>query len=383
MSKLNKLLILPILLLTSCNDTDPSVSESIINESIEESVDINSTLTSGDFSSILNNSFKMCDGIELSIENSNAEYISEFITTSKLDNTSTIVNDEIIINEANVNLKARGLKTATTFNELKASAKASANVTLNYHLYPYTLDDSHLDAKGYLKDGNVYLDLNDDILSIIDESMGFNNLSLINIPENIINDILQYCNLTLPIVSNSNFEMFKSLFESDDNQDDSGLTKEQSNALFSLIMDNIFTIKYLGTSLKISVNINKANIITKADNILTGLYENDLLPLFIGTDITEEEYNTFRDDILNNLEVFNQGFSHFKMSVSLKLNSIESISFDVSIPDFKYSYEDENNLYNYNFTFNSKINISFKYNDYVTVLYPDLLNYTVIEGLFD
>ena len=47
------------------------------------------------------------------------------------------------------------------------------------------------------------------------------------------------------------------------------------------------------------------------------------------------------------------------------------------------SVKDENNLYNYNFTFNSKINISFKYNDYVTVLYPDLLNYTVIEGLFD
>ena len=382
MSKLNKLLIIPTLLLCSCNDTDTITCES---ESIEVSEEIanSSTFTSEDFSSILNNSFKMCDGIELAIENSNAEYISQFITTSKLDNTSTIVNDEIIINNANVNLKARGLKTATTFNELKASAKASADVTLNYHLYPYTLDDSHLDAKGYLKDGNVYLDLNDDILSIIDESMGFNNLSLINIPENIFNDILQYCNLTLPIVSNRNFEMFKSLFESDENNDDTGLTKDQTNALFSLIMDNIFTIKYYGTSLKISVNINKANIITKADNILTGLYENNLLPLFIGTDITEEEYNTFREDVISNLEIFNQGFSHFKMSVSLKLNSIESISFDISLPDFKYTYEDDINSYNYNFTFNTKINISFKYNDYVTVLYPDLLNYTIVEGLFN
>lgn len=352
---------------TGGEEVDFEQLESIFNDETKEET----TLRNGLSVKVLNTTFEVCN---------ETQYVA--------NGYSYGYKNVMKVNNANAELSLTGLTSATELNQFAGAAKASADV---YYLNQYDNEkdefSSSLAAEGYVKEGNLYLNLNEDAYKLVygsDENKTFKAYT--EIPSE-FKDLILEGGFTLPLLSDTNIEFLERMLEEFANNDNVSSSVSQivlSEEVLSVAFDTLFTVNKYADTYLLSLDLNKENVPAKAETILDKLYADGFLnsilgPAFGTSSITAEQYSELKSEFLTAINDYVKDFSHAKLSVVFDEVMVKSISADV---DFTYKTSYKDLYYENNSTATVKLltNIVFEYADTVAVSYPDFAGYEYIPS---
>ena len=348
------ILLIPLLTLTSCQSFDDLKAGEIPSGGKEiHFSDFSSFLNSDNDSKQKETKFKDC--LVLDVKGDYIEYINEWTNYDEYDfelgEYRDITSTNIIsLEDFKINLKAKGLAKSKKSDDLQVSFAASA----------YNSKNNLLSMQMFIQDSNLYASLNDGFIDII-ESLGFTFPNQFYLKD-IINDEM------MPIFKNK----------------DSNIPNNIQNSLIESIIDNFISINRYGLNFLITINLNRNNLCDSITSFLDDLYEKEVLDYHYSKDISLDEYQTIKDELIEKIDNFDDDFNHNKFSALINLSGIKKLllDFDFAIKTIE-GYTDSNNNFIYTYkeinSFRANLSFDIKLKNKVRIKRNDFSKYLQIK----
>lgn len=315
------------------------------------------------------------------------EYLNEPVTET--DKVSLNITDGAL------DVKVTGLTSANNFSQFGLSANASAKVSFDMGDEDSKIDNELFTIDSYFKDRNLYLGLSRNLLDLMGVSSEETNKVYGTLPEGIEDQFIEETGLTFPVLSQANIDYISQLLEEQMN-----VTRpELETAVVDLVDDfakivyeNLFTVTKYGSDYLLTLNLTNENLNSNIVKLLDAAYADGLFTYIAGAELSKEEYDYLKAEMLNVISTYTTGFNHLKYSVVFDSTMVKSMALDVDLSittssqsigePFEEGVGSIVETFSSTFTLKGLLNVSFEYSDDITISYPSLTEYEKVENMF-
>ena len=316
------------------------------------------------------------------------EYLNEPVTET--DKVSLNITDGAL------DVKVTGLTSANNFSEFGLSANASAKVSFDMGDEDSKIDNELFTINSYFKDRNLYLDLSRNLLDLMGVSSEETNKVYGILPEGIEDEFIEETGLTFPVLSQANIEYISQLLEEQMNvtrpELDTTAVVDLVDDFAKIVYENLFTVTKYGSDYLLTLNLTNENLNSNIVKLLDAAYADGLFTYIAGAEVSKEEYDYLKAEMLNVISTYTTGFNHLKYSVVFDSTMVKSMALDVDLSittssqsigePFEEGVGSIVETFSSTVTLKGALNVSFEYSDDITISYPSLTEYEKVENMF-
>ena len=315
------------------------------------------------------------------------EYLNEPVTET--DKVSLNITDGAL------DVKVTGLTSANNFSEFGLSANASAKVSFDMGDEDSKIDNELFTIDSYFKDRNLYLGLSRNLLDLMGVSSEETNKVYGTLPEGIEDQFIEETGLTFPVLSQANIDYISQLLEEQMNVTRPELETavvDLVNDFAKIVYENLFTVTKYGSDYLLTLNLTNENLNSNIVKLLDAAYADGLFTYIAGAELSKEEYDYLKAEMLNVISTYTTGFNHLKYSVVFDSTMVKSMALDVDLSittssqsigePFEEGVGSIVETFSSTVTLKGALNVSFEYSDDITISYPSLTEYEKVENMF-
>lgn len=346
--------------------------------------------------------FTAKDGVSIKLANSSFDYLLEEFSYSN-DKVTGKFEGHVDAKDVNLDIKLKGLKTATKVNDFDAAVVASGDLHVfevrsgsrvsEYNPEGTTdLAKGELDAAVYFENGKLYASISEFYKETMFDPIYPDNFYYDLGLEGVEGMLQEMTGLAFPLLSDANVEAFKQMIDESmkdfDFEESFGFEEAKLESLVTYFLSDLFTVNKKDNNYYLSLNLTKDNLLDEVMGVMDALYENGFFALMMEEEMSADDFKAMKDSVKPVVEeIIAQGFNHVKLNVAFTNEMIKSVSVDV---DFKTKVSEgyvsdgnESHLTSQGFmTAKAKVNFEFDYSDNVNITFPNFNSYVDYEEYF-
>lgn len=384
--KLSVLALLPLIALAGCNK-EPSVEDAVSDLQPGQLPENAEQISAMD----VYNAFKdyqpnlLVDALEVEISDLHASY-----SATISDGTNTVSN-LIALKDASAKIQVKGLTTAQSFNDLDAAVTAKASFDVNAAgadteaaQIAAMLNGKTFEAGAYLDSSKVYVHMNNELLTVAGAPEGTPNDFYAAVPTDELNEELEDLGLTFPLLTQELIDMVMSEVEIPTEEElnemlPEGLTLAKLETMATSVLDEFFDFTKVDETYFAVAKLNKDNLTAKINASIDHLNTAGVLSLMMGEEavstLPAEQVTEMKTMVAEQVTPMLAGLNDLSLSVAFdKANGLRKLAFNLDYT-MTSSYEGATQTG----AIKAGATIAFKYNDEVTISFPDFSNYVNAE----